>query len=470
MISTANLNFWIKNRYNVLFKGKHGVGKTSLILNAFSHAGLKWQYFSAATMDPWVDLIGIPKEQKDINGNSYLSLVRPKSFQDDEVEAIFLDEFNRAPKKVRNAVMELIQFKSINGKKFNNLKIIWAAINPEDDEENKYDVEALDPAQMDRFHVIVDVPYLPQASYFREKYGQQVGDVAVLWWKELTKDQKDQVSPRRLDYTIDMYTKGGDVKFVLPSSVNTGKLLLELSTGSISKKLKSFYDEKNEEDAKKFLNVENNYAACINYIEKNKEYQPFFLPLLSDEKLSGLMAKNVHIQKYVFENFTKYENLIQNIATAKSGTLAKKAAKVLRKNNVRATLIVPGTSVIANSTIKAGCPVVWTTQSSDTFMTGYNYSVNGANLKYSGNRLSVYKWYEKNLPEKLTDEVATHACQDLSVIVLNSQKGYTINRKMKKVAGLLNHACTHFVASGKPVPLSQNVLGALAKKLDDFIL
>ena len=31
-------------------------------------------------------------------------------------------------------------------------------INPEDDEEFNYDVDALDPAQEDRFHVHIEVP------------------------------------------------------------------------------------------------------------------------------------------------------------------------------------------------------------------------------------------------------------------------------------------------------------------------
>ena len=79
-------------------------------------------------MHPWVDFIGVPKEKTDDNGNSYLDLVRPQEFQDDEVEAIFMDEFSSfTHKKVRNAVMELIQFKSINGRKFKNLKIVWAS-------------------------------------------------------------------------------------------------------------------------------------------------------------------------------------------------------------------------------------------------------------------------------------------------------------------------------------------------------
>ena len=34
------------------------------------------------------------KKKTDDNGNSYLDLVRPQEFQDDEVEAIFMDEFS----------------------------------------------------------------------------------------------------------------------------------------------------------------------------------------------------------------------------------------------------------------------------------------------------------------------------------------------------------------------------------------
>lgn len=470
MISTANLNFWIKNGYNVLFRGKHGVGKTATILQSFALHNLKFQYFSASTMDPWVDFIGVPKEKIDENGNSYLDLIRPKHFQDDQVEAIFLDEFNRSSKKVRNAVMELIQFKSINGKKFNNLKIVWAAINPEDDEENKYDVEALDPAQMDRFHVITDIPYLPHVPYFRDKYGQQIADVAVTWWKELTKEQKDMVSPRRLDYAMDMHIKGGDLKFVLPNGVNTNKLVIELATGSISKKLDSFFLEKKDVEAKAFLNIENNYAACVNYILKNKTYHDFFLPLLSEEKLIGLMSKEKAVESFVFNNFSKYENIIKNIAVAKSSAISRRANKILKQHKVKPTLVQAGSSVIANAAVKAGIPLHYTTQTSDVFMNAYTYNLATMNLKYSGNRLAAYKWYEKNLPQTLTEEVATHAVQDLAVIANNSQKGYTIDRKMKKLSGLLNHACNFFITNNKPVPINAAAITSLSNKFDDFVI
>ena len=134
MISNTKLDFWIQNNYNVILRGRHGVGKTACIKEAFDRNNLKWLYFSASTMDPWVDFIGVPKEKVE-NGISYLDLVRPKAFAEDEVEALFFDEYNRSASKIRNAVMELIQFKSINGKQFKNLKIVWAAINPEDKDQ-----------------------------------------------------------------------------------------------------------------------------------------------------------------------------------------------------------------------------------------------------------------------------------------------------------------------------------------------
>jgi len=49
------LDNWIKYNQNVLMIGKHGVGKTALIKKAFERNGLKWRYFSAATMDPWTE-------------------------------------------------------------------------------------------------------------------------------------------------------------------------------------------------------------------------------------------------------------------------------------------------------------------------------------------------------------------------------------------------------------------------------
>lgn len=299
MIRTEHLDFWIKNNYNVLFTGHAGIGKTSIVKDAFERNKLKWKYFSAATMDPWVDLIGIPKEISSPDGNNYLDLIRPKEFQNDEVEALFFDEFNRSHKKIRNAVMELIQFKSINGKEFKNLKIVWAAVNPEDD---NYDVEKMDAAQTDRFHIQICLPYKPDNNYFKNKYGESLANSAISWWNDLPEESKKLVSPRRLDYALDIYLKNGDMKFVLPEKSNVSKLVSVIKTGPIDKLLSNFISENKKEDAAKFLAIENNYASAIKNIISSGTNLEFFLPLLTKEKISLLIAANKDIYQAIVSN------------------------------------------------------------------------------------------------------------------------------------------------------------------------
>ena len=60
------------NGFNVLLTGRHGVGKTALVNDVFNKLKWNWRYFSASTIDPWVDLVGIPQE---VNGK--LELIRP---------------------------------------------------------------------------------------------------------------------------------------------------------------------------------------------------------------------------------------------------------------------------------------------------------------------------------------------------------------------------------------------------------
>ena len=313
MISKKKLDFFITNNLNVLFSGKKGVGKSSIIIDAFERHDLKWKYFSASTMDPWVDFIGVPKEKKEKDGTSYLDLVRPKEFQDDEVEALFFDEFNRSHKKIRNAVMELIQFKSINGRKFSNLRFIWAAINPEDDASEEYDVEKLDPAQKDRFHVFIDIPYRPDPAYFKSKYGVQISGAALSWWSELPAEIKDMVSPRRLDYAIEIYKNNGDMEDVLPKKSNISKLKKALNYGPAKKRLKAAFDSGDKEKGREFIQDINNFSDCIDLIMKNDGYLNFFLPLMSKEDIATLLSKSSSaiIQKGIISKIKHDSELIK---------------------------------------------------------------------------------------------------------------------------------------------------------------
>lgn len=226
---SPTLDFALKNNLNVLFSGEHGVGKSSIIIETLKRHGLKYRYFSASTMDPYVDFVGIPMQVENEQGDEVIRCIRPEHISDD-VEVFVFDEFNRSHSKIRNAVMELIQSKSINGRKFPNLKVVWAAINPSD-HENSYDVEDLDPAQADRFHMHIHLPYEADESYFKREHGA-TGEAAVQWWKLLERENKKVISPRRLEYGVSAYNEGA-----------TADLIGVLFDGVVNNVVNSFLEE-----------------------------------------------------------------------------------------------------------------------------------------------------------------------------------------------------------------------------------
>lgn len=273
------LNFYLTNQKNVLLIGPQGVGKTALIQKSFDDAGLKWKYFSAPTLDPWVNFIGVPKEV-----DNKLEFILPKDFEDDAVEAIYMDELNRAPKQIRNAVMELIQFKSINGRKFNNLKVIWASINPEDD---SYDTERLDPALKSRFHAKIEVPNTPDSEYFIKKFGAS-GERALEWWSSTPIEARDKFSPRDLDYAIECFELGGDIKDVLPKDINTASLIKYMSTGSLIPELKEIFNNGDTKKAKKFVNE--NFEEIDKFLFNNPKYLAFYAAQFDKERVSAILT------------------------------------------------------------------------------------------------------------------------------------------------------------------------------------
>jgi MoxR-like ATPase len=256
--------------YNVMLEGHAGVGKTALINEAF--AGLKSKYFSAPTMDPWVDLVGVPRAISDEKrGGQMLDLVRPEFVKADEIEAIFIDELNRAPDKVLNALMELIQFRSINGFKLNKLRLIWAAINPADSED--YTVNELDRAIKDRFQVQIAVPYDVDEAYFKRQF-PETGHAFVTWWRDLPKDQQHKISPRRLEYAARAHEHGCTLQDFLPEGVNISKLVASIRSKTFQEQLAEI---KTRAAAKAFVNQINNATKLLQLVNaKNKQAIEFF--------------------------------------------------------------------------------------------------------------------------------------------------------------------------------------------------
>jgi len=323
-VKDETMDQWIKNENNVLLAGLQGVGKTAMIKAAFERNGLNWRYFSAATMDPWTDFVGVPKERTNEKGESYLDFVLPKDFADDSVEALFFDEFNRAPKKVRNAVMELMQFKSINGRHFKNLKVVWAAVNPKDSEDMSFDVDEIDPAQEDRFHIQVEIPYKPSYAYFVGKYGEDQAKAATDWWDSLDASTKLMVSPRRLDYALECFEAQSEIRYVLPREANAAALYSKLHRGSPEKTLKNLMKENNVVKARQFLGFQQNITALENSIKEDEAIRKFALPLLSAENIATLLTSHKEIKNEVYSNPHAYREIITNIANGSQNRKLKK--------------------------------------------------------------------------------------------------------------------------------------------------
>lgn len=318
----SKLKFYLKNNQNVLLEGRAGTGKTTIISQIFDEefGEGNWLYLSGSTMDPFIDFVGVPREQKDENGNNYLEFVLPRHFVLKKIKAIFIDEYNRAHKKVRNGCMELIQFKSINGKKFPALKTVWVGINPFSDDEidQSYDVEQLDPAQLDRFQVQIKLPYQADLAYFSNKFGPEIGKAAIEWWNGLSKSTQLAVSPRRLDYAIEMYNMGGDVFDVLPLESNPSKLITSISIGNVEDKLKEIFKKSDFKQGQEFLSIENTYQSSVPFIVKNKEFLRFFLPVLSEERFISLFFKHEEVKSYALRNPLYFKEALIQIKNADS--------------------------------------------------------------------------------------------------------------------------------------------------------
>ena len=304
--SLDNLEKYLDNNMNVLLIGKHGIGKTAIVKKLFQQKFPgRWKYFSAAVMDPFLDFVGVPEKRIDENTKRpYLDLVRPKCFEDDDVEAIFMDEYNRAAKKILAATMELIQFKEINGRKFNNLKVVWAAINPDDLRE--YDVEKLDPAIQDRFQIQIHLPYLIDKDYFTGKFGDDIAGSAIEWWSEQEQKVKDSVSPRRLEYALDVYNIGGDLNDVLPKGTNVGKLYDNLKLGSMGSRVEKLLKENDNNVLKENFSDPNIVAYIRKHLNK-PSYVNKFTEFLEQEFIMQEAPNNFEMCDYIKNNMNKFD-------------------------------------------------------------------------------------------------------------------------------------------------------------------
>jgi hypothetical protein len=206
-ITVQQLKQYMDASKNILIAGEAGTGKTEMLRTAATELGLSMKYYSSSTLDPFADLVGIPVPD---TIKRVVEYYRPREI--DEAEVIFFDELNRADPKTINAVMEIIQFRSINGDPLKNLKCVVAAINPVD---KGYNTEELDIAVRDRFDFFLTSEVVADYTFFKAKYGPAVARTAIDLFKEYQSSYKEDkrskkntlgyFSPRRLEKVLDAF-------------------------------------------------------------------------------------------------------------------------------------------------------------------------------------------------------------------------------------------------------------------------
>jgi hypothetical protein len=230
--------------------------------------------------------------------------------------------------------MELIQFKSINGRKYENLQVIWAAINPKEDDEGNssgYFVEEMDPAQKDMFHIHIEIPYDVSRTYFVDRYGVQHGNAACDWWGELPVAIKEKISPRRLDYAIQVFKVGGEVRdTVLPREANTGKLIKALTKGSPIQQLQELAKSGDKDEIKKFVRDPNNWASVKEIVCTDGALHCIVLPYVPFEHISVAMTDHPGVERFVMNNPDYFEKILEVLAIeGKNYTTKNKAMRTL---------------------------------------------------------------------------------------------------------------------------------------------
>lgn len=147
------INYVLDARFPVLIRGRHGIGKSSIVYQKAAELGLPVVERRASQMTEG-DLLGLPK----VDGN-VTQWLAPEWLHTacNKPVALFLDEVDRATTEVRQGIFELCDSRKIAGYNLHPDTVIFAAING-GDAGSQYMVNEMDPAELDRYTVFDVAP------------------------------------------------------------------------------------------------------------------------------------------------------------------------------------------------------------------------------------------------------------------------------------------------------------------------
>ena len=166
------INYVLDARFPVLIRGRHGIGKSSIVYQKAAELGLPVVERRASQMTEG-DLLGLPK----VDGN-VTQWLAPEWLHTacNQPVALFLDEVDRATTEVRQGIFELCDSRKIAGYNLHPDTIIFAAING-GDAGSQYMVNEMDPAELDRYTVFDVAPSTEDwLSWAKDKVAPEIWD------------------------------------------------------------------------------------------------------------------------------------------------------------------------------------------------------------------------------------------------------------------------------------------------------
>ena len=159
-------------RKPVLLRGRHGIGKSTVVYQYADSIDMPVVERRASQMTEG-DLVGLP-----IIVNNSTTFNPPDWYKKacDEAVILFLDEIDRATVEVRQGIFELTDSRKLNGHSLHPDTLIFAAVNG-GEHGVQYQVGEMDPAELDRWTVFDIEPTTEDWL----NWAQEAGISAEIW-------------------------------------------------------------------------------------------------------------------------------------------------------------------------------------------------------------------------------------------------------------------------------------------------
>jgi hypothetical protein len=247
-----------------------------------------------------------------------------------------------------------------------------------------------------------------------------------------------------------MFSKKGDIRDVLPTASNVGKLITSIKNGPITEQIEELFKNKDQSAASKFLENENNFSASIKFIVQSVTLLEYFVPLMPQEKIASLMATDDKICNHIIKNIDKissFHKISKQVMNANlDASLVKKIRRALTEDENLAKAFAQDVLVIPKKSIAPYFnkrKINWDAEL---------IQLNSMAIDSGPQRIAIYEKIVKSIPEKITAEEALATLKLLNEIFGNTDNAFTNNQKDKwlftsimldpsfdKLFGIINH-------------------------------